>query len=72
MKIFFMFSTSNEDSPRKHNSEENRKLLKNMTKILYRLLSNCVIKGKLHFALSSLVSLYRLHFVPNGTNVEYG
>ena len=44
MKIFILLSASNGDSPRKNNSEENWKLLKNMTKIFYTLLSNRVIK----------------------------
>ena len=35
MKIFVLPCTSNEDYPRKHNSEVNWKLLKNMTKALY-------------------------------------
>ena len=35
MKIFVLPCTSNEDYPRKHNSEDNWKLLKNMTKALY-------------------------------------
>ena len=35
MKTFVLPCTSNEDYPRKHNSEENWKLLKNMTKALY-------------------------------------
>ena len=45
----------------------------NMTKVLYALISNRVIKPKLHFDSSSLVSLefkFRLHFVPTGTNVD--
>ena len=63
MKIFILPCPSNEDSPRKHNSEENWKLLKNMKKVLYTLLSNRVIKGKLNFALSSLVFLYFFDFV---------
>ena len=52
MKISILLCASNEESPRKHNSEENWKLLKNMTKVLYTLVSNRIIKGKLHFALS--------------------
>ena len=60
MRIFILLCDSNEDSPRKHNSEENWKLIKNMTKGLYTLLSNRVMKGKLHFALSLLVSSYVL------------
>ena len=60
MKISILLRASNEESPRKHNSEENWKLLKNMTKVLYTLLSNRIIKGKLHFALSSLVFSYFL------------
>ena len=60
LKIFILLCASNEDSPRKHNSEKNWKPLKNMTKVLYTLLSNRVVKSKLHFALSSLVSSYFL------------
>ena len=60
MKISILLCASNEEYPRKHNSEENWKLLKNMTKVLYTLVSNRIIKGKLHFALSSLVFSYFL------------
>ena len=63
MKIFVLPCTSNEDYSRKHNSKKNWKLLKTMTKVLYTLLSNHVIKGKLHFDLSSLVSLNFFNFV---------
>ena len=56
MKIFILLCASNDDSPRNHNSEENWKLLKKMAKVLYTLLSSCVIKGKLHFLSFSLVS----------------
>ena len=50
-KIFILPCALNENSPRKHNSEENWKLLKNIKIFLHTLLPNRVIKDKLRFAL---------------------